>query len=49
MALQNLKTYFEGANISDVDKLLNNKCIVTEKISGSSFHVKREGLSLIHI
>lgn len=48
MALQNLKTYFEGANISDVDKLLNNKCIVTEKISGSSFHVKREGSGFVY-
>jgi cytidyltransferase-like protein len=43
MALQNLKTYFEGANISDVDNLLSNKCIVTEKIDASSFHVKRDG------
>ena len=43
MALQNLKTYFEGANISDIDKLLNNKCIVTEKIAASSFHAKRNG------
>ena len=43
MALQNLKTYFEGANIADVDKLLNHKCIVTEKINGSSFHARRQG------
>ena len=43
MALQNLKTYFEGANINDFDTLLNNKCIITEKIDASSFHVKREG------
>ena len=43
MALQNLKTYFEGANIADIDKLLNHKCLVLEKIDGSSFHVKREG------
>ena len=48
MALQNLKTYFEGANISDIDKLLNNKCIVTEKINGSSFHVKREGSDFVY-
>jgi cytidyltransferase-like protein len=48
MALQNLKTHFEGANISDVDKLLNNKCIVTEKIDGSSFHVKREGSGFVY-
>mgnify|MGYP000535482618 FL=1 len=48
MALQNLKTYFEGANISDVDTLLSNKCIVTEKISGSSFHVKREGSGFVY-
>lgn len=43
MALQNLKTYFEGAKTADVDKLFSNKCIVTEKINGSSFHVKRNG------
>ena len=43
MALQNLKTYFEGANTADVDKLLNHKCIVTEKINGSSFHARRQG------
>ena len=48
MALQNLKTYFEGANISDIDKLLNNKCIVTEKINGSSFHVKRNGTDFLY-
>ena len=48
MALQNLKTYFEGANISDVDKLLSNQCIVTEKINGSSFHVKREGSGFVY-
>ncbi len=43
MALNNLKTYFEGANIADVDKLFNHKCIVTEKINGSSFHARRQG------
>lgn len=43
MALQSLKAYFEGANISDVDKLLTHKCIVTEKIDASSFHAKRNG------
>ena len=41
MALNNLKTYFEGANSNEFMDLLNNKCIVTEKIDGSSFHVKR--------
>lgn len=41
MALQNLKTYFEGTNSNEFMDLLNNKCIVTEKIDGSSFHVKR--------
>ena len=41
MALQNLKTYFEGANSNEFMDLLNNKCIVSEKIDGSSFHVKR--------
>ena len=41
MALHNLKTYFEGANSNEFMDLLNNKCIVTEKIDGSSFHVKR--------
>lgn len=44
MALQNLKKYFEGANTADVDKLLSHKCVVTEKIDGSSFHAKRNGL-----
>ena len=41
MALQNLKTYFEGSNSNEFMDLLSNKCIVTEKIDGSSFHVKR--------
>ena len=41
MALNNLKTYFEGVNSNEFMDLLNNKCIVTEKIDGSSFHVKR--------
>jgi cytidyltransferase-like protein len=41
MALQNLKTYFESANINDFQDLLKNPCVVTEKIQASSFHVKR--------
>jgi cytidyltransferase-like protein len=48
MALQNLKTYFEGANTVDVDSLLNNKCIIVEKIDASSFHVKRDGLNFLY-
>ena len=48
MALHNLKTYFEGANISDIDTLLSNKCIVTEKINGSSFHVQRNGTGFLY-
>ena len=43
MALDNLKTYFEGAKSQDVDALLNNKCLVVEKIDASSFHAKRNG------
>lgn len=43
MALQNFKKYFEGANINDLKDMLNHKCIVTEKIDGSSFHVRRQG------
>lgn len=42
MALKNLKTYFEGCNSNEFMDLLDSKCIVTEKIDGSSFHVKRE-------
>lgn len=41
MALQNLKKYFEGSNSNEFMDLLSNKCIVTERIDGSSFHVKR--------
>jgi len=48
MALQNLKTYFEGANIVEVDSLLNNKCLILEKIEASSFHVKREGSDFLY-
>ena len=48
MALQNLKKYFEGSNIADMDTLLNNKCIVTERINGSSFHVKRNGTDFLY-
>jgi len=48
MALQNLKKYFEGSNIADIDTLFNNKCIVTERINGSSFHVKRNGTDFLY-
>lgn len=41
MALQNLKTYFESTNINDFKKLLDNICVVHEKVQASSFHVKR--------
>jgi cytidyltransferase-like protein len=42
MALQNLKTYFESTNINDFNELLNNICVVTEKVQASSFHVRKE-------
>lgn len=48
MALQNLKTYFEGANIADIDALLSNKCLAVEKIAASSFHVKRQGTDFLY-
>lgn len=41
MALQNLKTYFESTNRNDFMDLLDNMCVVSEKIQASSFHVKR--------
>ena len=41
MALQNLKTYFESTNVNDFKKLLDNICVVHEKVQASSFHVKR--------
>ena len=41
MALQNLKTYFESINRNDFLKLLENTCVVSEKIQASSFHVKK--------
>lgn len=40
MALQNLKTYFSESNINDFKQLLNQTCVVTEKIQASSFHVQ---------
>ena len=42
MALQNLRTYFEESNGEDFNSLLNLKCLVTEKIQASSFHVRRK-------
>ena len=41
MALQNLKTYFESTNRNDFMELLENTCVVSEKIQASSFHVKK--------
>jgi cytidyltransferase-like protein len=41
MALQNLKTYFESANINEFMNLLTVPCVVTEKIQASSFHVRK--------
>ena len=41
MALQNIKTHFESTNINDFKKMLDNICVVSEKIQASSFHVKR--------
>ena len=48
MALKNLKKYYEATNINDFDKLLNHKCLVTERIDGSSFHVKRNGSDFLY-
>lgn len=41
MALQNLKTYFESTNRNDFMQLLENTCVVSEKIQASSFHVRK--------
>jgi cytidyltransferase-like protein len=41
MALQNLKTYFESTNRNDFLELLENTCVVSEKIQASSFHVRK--------
>jgi len=46
MALQNLKTYFESTNINDFKKLLDNICVVTEKVQASSFHVRRDEIDV---
>jgi len=42
MALQDLKKYYESTNIEEVQELLKQKCLVTEKIQASSFHVRRK-------
>lgn len=44
MALQNLKTYFSESNINDFKQLLNQTCVVTEKIQASSFHVQNSDI-----
>lgn len=41
MALQNLKTYFASTNRNDFMQLLENTCVVSEKIQASSFHVRK--------
>lgn len=40
MALQNLQTYFESVNRNEFTKLIEQPCVVTEKVQASSFHVK---------
>lgn len=40
MALRNLRTYFKENNRNDFIQLLENECIVSEKIQASSFHVQ---------
>jgi hypothetical protein len=39
MALQNLRTYFNSINRNEFNALLKQRCLVTEKIQASSFHV----------
>jgi len=41
MALQNLKTYFESTNRNDFLELLENTCVISEKIQASSLHVRK--------
>ena len=42
MALQDFRKYYESTNIENIHSLLKNKCLVTEKIQASSFHVRRK-------
>ena len=43
MALKKLKEFFGEVDTNTFNKLLNNRVIVTEKISSSSFYVNRSG------
>lgn len=40
MALQDLRTYFNSVNRNEFNSLLKQRCLVTEKIQASSFHVR---------
>lgn len=40
MALQDLRTYFNSVNRNEFNTLLKQRCLVTEKIQASSFHVR---------
>jgi len=42
MALQDLRTYYDSVEKEDFAKLLKQRCLVTEKIQASSFHVRRK-------
>ena len=41
MALQNLRTHFQSANINGFMSMLDSSCVVSEKIQASSFHIKK--------
>jgi len=41
MALQDLRTYFNSTNRNEFMSLLKQRCLVTEKIQASSFHVRK--------
>lgn len=41
MALQDLRKYFSSTNTNEFNALLKQRCLITEKIQASSFHVKK--------
>ena len=41
MALQDLRKYFNSVNRNDFNDLLKQRCLVTEKVQASSFHVRK--------
>jgi hypothetical protein len=41
MALQDLRKYFNSINRNDFNELLQQRCLVTEKVQASSFHVRK--------